>query len=93
MSDIPYTITATQVAGGYDVEISATDGHRIFPQAEISADGTRCTLHVRDYAAPRIGQRVCVHRMLVKVADVRFDQSGRLMVMDEDTRAWLPLEG
>ena len=88
--DIPYDITPTQVQGGYDITITATQGHRIHPQVRISGDGTSCTVNVRDYAAPRVGQEACVGRMFVKVADVWFDRAGRCMIRDEFTGATLP---
>ena len=91
MSDIPYDIAPTQVAGGYDITITATDGHRVHPTAEMSGDGTSCTIHVRDYSAPRVGQEACIGRMFVKVADVWFDSMGRCMIRDaytDATMAW-----
>ncbi len=89
MTDIPYTLHATQVDGGVDIELTASDDMRLYPIAEMSADGTKCVLHLRSYKIPRIGSRVCVHRMLIKVAEIRFSDNGALMVRDEDTGAWL----
>lgn len=46
------------------------------------------TLHFRNDHGPRIGERVMIGRSLVKVADKRYDQSGAIHVLDEDTKAW-----
>ena len=40
-----------------------------------------------DYG-PRIGERVMCGKVLVKVAQRRYDDNHDLMVMDEDTKAW-----
>ena len=90
MSDIPYNVTPTQVAGGYDIEIQAIDGHRIHPKAEMSGDGRRCVLHIRDYAAPKVGQEACVCGMFVKVKSVWFASDGRCMIQDEYSKATMP---
>jgi len=37
---------------------------------------------------PRVGERVMCGKTLVKVAQRRYDANQRLMVMDEDTKAW-----
>jgi len=40
-----------------------------------------------DYG-PRIGERVMCGKTLVKVSQKRYDSNHKLMVMDEDTKAW-----
>ena len=49
-------------------------------------------LHVRDIEIPRIGQRVMLGGRLVEVCDIRYDNAGRVHVMDTDTGAWILLE-
>ena len=86
-------VTTIPVDGGADVVIEALGKRRVYPQAEVSSDGRSCTIHLSDYDTPRIGQRVCIGRMLAKVAGVRFDDSGHCFVIDEDTGAQLRWPG
>lgn len=45
----------------------------------------------RDYG-PRIGERVMCGKVLVKVADKRYDSKMNVQVMDEDTKVWFKWE-
>ena len=52
-------------------------------------DGSKVKkLVLRSDYGPRIGERVMCGKTLVKVAQKRYDSDYRLMVMDEDTKAW-----
>ena len=83
----PYAlITTIPREGGFDVVVSS-NGKETTEGGERSA-----TIRFREDHGPRIGERVMVNGRLVKVADKRWDQSGALHVMDEDTRAWTPWE-
>lgn len=56
-------------------------------------DGSSSTeVIVRDDYGPRVGERVMCGNTLVKVEQKRYDQSDRLMLMDEDTKAWFVWE-
>lgn len=77
-------VTTTPCDGGADVTIEAKHGL-------LFADGTTTkTEHIRKVLSPRIGERVMCCNMLVKVADKRYGADGKLWIMDEDTKAWLP---
>lgn len=79
-------VTTTPCVGGADVLIETRHGLMF-------DDGTTERVErIRKDLGPRIGERSMVCGMLVKVADKRYDDSGSLWVMDEDTRAWLPWE-
>lgn len=98
MIEIPYSITpkriitSKHVQRGYDIEIITMDEFAIHPQVEMGADGKSCTLHIRSYTIPRIGQLIRVGKRFVKVADTRFDHEGNLQVLDEDTKVWIPYD-
>lgn len=79
--------------GGADVCVQSMRGLRLHPIVEVSEDGRSATLHVRSYDAPRVGSRQMLDGALVKVADVRYDSSGRCFVVDEDTGAQHPWPG
>ena len=81
------TTKINELENGCDIEITTVDGMTF-------EDGsTSVTLHVRGSHGPRIGERVMVGRVLVKVLEKRYDQEGRLMLLDEDTKAWFAWEG
>ena len=80
-------INVSELDGGCDITLTALDGMMF-------EDGsTTMTLHLRSDHGPRIGERVMVGRTLVKVLEKRYDQDGRLMLLDEDTKAWFAWEG
>lgn len=73
--------------GGFDVIVGAKG------DAKTEAGDSTVTIHFRDDHGPRIGERVMVGKRLAKVADRRYDQAGRLQLLDEDTRIWEPWDG
>lgn len=81
----PYALfTTIPRDGGFDVIVGARGRAR-------TEDGeSTVTIHFREGHGPRIGERVMVGRRLVKVADRRYDQTGRLQLLDEDTGTWEP---
>lgn len=83
-----YEVEHREVAGGADVFIRAKAGHVLL----VEDTGGTVTVRVRRTEGPRLGERIIVHNMLVKVADRRYDEQGRLWVMDEDTGAWMVVE-
>ena len=75
-------VTTVPCAGGADITIETKHG------LKFSDGSTTLTKHVRREFGPRIGERVMLHGRLVKVADKRYDRSGNLQILDEDTQAW-----
>ncbi len=68
--------------GGFDVVVGSKGD-------ATTDDGERTvTIRFREDHGPRIGERVMIGHRSVKVADRRYDQTGALHVLDEDTRAW-----
>lgn len=81
----PYALLTTIPRdGGFDLVVSAKG------DATTEGGERTVTLHFRNDHGPRIGERVMVGHHLVKVADKRYDSTGRLQLLDEDTRAWEP---
>ena len=81
----PYALfTTIPRDGGFDVVVGARGGAR-----DESGEQT-VTLHFRRDHGPRIGERVMVNHRLVKVADKRYDATGRIQLLDEDTGTWEP---
>lgn len=81
----PYAlITTIPREGGFDVVVGT--------KGRATAEGGERTVvvHFREDHGPRVGERVMVGHRLVKVADRRYDQAGRLHLLDEDTHAWVP---
>ena len=83
----PYAlITTIPREGGFDLVVSSNS-------RATTEDGNKSvTVRFREDHGPRIGERVMMAGRLVKVAEKRFDSAGRIMVMDEDTHAWMPWE-
>lgn len=79
--------STTPTNGGCDIVVEAVRG------MTFEDGGTSVTLHLRKDHGPRVGERVMVGRTLVKVLDRRYDQSGNLMLLDEDTKAWHQWKG
>lgn len=75
-------VTTIPRDGGFDVVVGS-----VYRLKTESGEST-VTLHFRNDHGPRIGERVMIGRTLVKVADKRYDQSGTIHVLDEDTKAW-----
>ncbi len=75
------------VAGGADVVVGVRRDYFIAP--EIDVYGDEVVIHLRKDYGPRVGERVTIRGRLVKVAERRYDPTGRLMLLDEDTRVWL----
>ena len=61
--------------------------HLIFPNGE-----DKTTIHLRKNAGPRIGQGVMIQGRFVKVKDKRYNNTGRIEVLDEYTRTWFVYE-
>lgn len=81
----PYALfTTIPRDGGFDVVVGAKGG------ATTEGGEATVTLHFREDHGPRIGERVMVNHRLVKVADRRYDQTGRLQLLDEDLGTWDP---
>ena len=80
----------TPVAGGADVRLTPRRGHVVMPEVEV--DAGEVIIHVRRDAGPRIGQRVMVGKRLVEVKARRWDNHGRLQVLDSITGAWLAVD-
>lgn len=77
-------VTTIPRDGGFDVVVSSNGG-------ATTEDGQRTvTVRFREDHGPRVGERVMLRGRLVKVADKRWDQAGRLQVFDEDLRVWEP---
>ena len=68
--------------GGCDLTISALRG------LTFEDGSTSMNLHLRKEHGPRIGERVMVNGVLVKVLDKRYGDNGSLLLLDEDTKAW-----
>ena len=84
----PYAlITTVPRDGGFDVVVSFEAKDREAVRATEGGERS-ATIRFREDHGPRIGERVMIGRSLVKVADKRYDQSGAIHVLDEDTRAW-----
>ena len=88
--EMPYRLIAESVKSGVNLTIEATDGMKIDLIDQVANNQTdRITLHIRDYKVPRIGSRIMVpDGNSVKVLALRYDESGELWVLDEDTRVW-----
>ena len=88
--EMPYRIIADNVNGGVNLTIEATDGMKIdLIDQSASGQTDRITIHIRDFAVPRIGSTVMVpDGNSVKVLALRYDDVGDLWVLDEDTRVW-----
>lgn len=81
----PYALfTTIPRDGGFDLVVSAKGN------ATTEGGERTVTLHFREDHGPRIGERVMVNHRLVKVADRRYDQAGRLQLLDEDLGTWEP---
>ena len=81
----PYALLTTIPRdGGFDLVVSAKGG------AATEGGERTVTLRFREDHGPRVGERVMVRHRLVKVAGRRYDQAGRLQIMDEDTGTWEP---
>lgn len=77
-----YEVTAHAVDGGLDLVVSCKAGLSL-------PDGTTSTtLHLRKDHGPRVGERIMMGKVGVKVLEKRYDCNGHLWVLDEDTRAW-----
>ena len=76
-------VTTIPREDGFDVVVGSVHG------LKTEGGESTVTLRFRDDHGPRIGERVLIGHTLVKVADKRYDQSGALHVMDEDTKAWM----
>lgn len=74
--------------GGADIRIYACGSYVIDSDIEVGTGAVR--MRLRHDTGPRVGQRVMVDGRLVKVKDRRWSDDGRLMLLDEDTRAWVP---
>lgn len=85
----PYEIHVTPVDGGVDITITATDGMKIDLIDALAEQSTEVTLHLRDYEVPRLGTSVMADKKMVIVSGRRYDKSGRLWVLDEDTKVWV----
>ena len=79
-------VTTTPVNGGADVVIEGLN-HLIFPDGE-----DKTTLHLRKHARPRIGQELMIQGKFVKVKAKRFNNTGRIEVLDEYTGTWFVYE-
>lgn len=75
-------VTTIPREDGFDVVVGSVHG------LKTEGGESTVTLHFRNDHGPRIGERVMIGRSLVKVADRRYDQSGAIHVLDEDTKAW-----
>ena len=76
--------------GGADVTVTTRRGYIVVPEVEV--DTGEVIIHVRKDAGPRVGESVMVGKRHVKVAKRRYDNYGRLQVMDADTGAWVAME-
>ena len=88
--DNPFEATATIGGEHAELTVRPKDGWVM----EVGGTVVR-ELTVRAHRAkvPRVGQRVmaCGGHVLVEVADVRLDGGGNVMLLDADTKAWVPL--
>ncbi len=90
VSNAYFRIETTPVDGGAEVRIFGRAGQRIV-DAEIDDSDTALLLHLRNRAIPRKGQRVRLDGgRVIKVADMRWDASGKLQLLDEDMHTWQP---
>lgn len=79
-------MTTTPCVDGAEVVLECRGGMTF-------ADGERSKklVLVRGKREPRKGQRIIVRGRAVKVHDVRHGHTGRIEVLDEDTREWVIL--
>lgn len=80
----------TPVAGGAEVRITPRRNHVIMPEVEVE-DG-EVIIHIRKDAGPHIGEVLSIGKRHIIVGGRRFDNHGRMQVMDADTHVWHVLD-